>query len=122
MGAVGALLSMAHDRGRFSDPRTLRGSNLTVFIEFKDQKGFSSVIAVKTTDLSISGRRAEDPVGRSHSGRRSLAPRLPSSEQSVLLESLARTRQHRDDAHSICSRCLTGASHPDSTDRARENT
>ncbi|MFB9127115.1 hypothetical protein ACFFYR_29595 [Paraburkholderia dipogonis] len=31
------------------------------FIEFKDQKGFSSVIEVKTTDLSISGRRAEDP-------------------------------------------------------------
>jgi hypothetical protein len=58
------------------------------FIAFKDQKGFSSVIEVKTTDLSISGRRAEDPWDdRIQDGGR-LRP-LPSSEQSVLLESLA---------------------------------
>jgi integrase len=58
------------------------------FIEFRDQKGFGSVIEVKTTDLSISGRRAEDPWDdRIHDGGR-LRP-LPSSEQSVLLESLA---------------------------------
>jgi hypothetical protein len=58
------------------------------FIEFKDQKGFSGVIEVKTTDLSISGRRAEDPWDdRIQDGGR-LRP-LPPSEQSVLLESLA---------------------------------
>jgi hypothetical protein len=58
------------------------------FIEFKDQKGFSSVIEVKTTDLSISGRRADDPWDdRIQDGGR-LRP-LPSSEQSALLESLA---------------------------------
>jgi len=58
------------------------------FIEFKDQKGSGSVIAVKTTDLSISGRRAEDPWDdRIQDGGR-LRP-LTSSEQPVLLESLA---------------------------------
>lgn len=58
------------------------------FIEFKDQKGFGSVIEIKTTDLSISGRRAEDPWDdRIKDGGR-LRP-LPSSEQAVLLESLA---------------------------------
>ena len=58
------------------------------FIEFKDQKGFSSVIEVKTTDLSISGRRAEDPWDDHIQDGGRLRP-LPSSEQSVLLESLA---------------------------------
>jgi hypothetical protein len=58
------------------------------FIEFKDQKGFSSVIAVKTTDLSISGRRAEDPWDDHIQDGGRLRP-LPASEQSVLLESLA---------------------------------
>ncbi|WP_244145449.1 site-specific integrase [Paraburkholderia mimosarum] len=58
------------------------------FIEFKDQKGFSGVIEVKTTDLSISGRRVEDPWDdHIHDGGR-LRP-LPSAEQSALLESLA---------------------------------
>jgi len=58
------------------------------FIAFKDQKGFSSVIEVKTTDLSISGRRAEDPWDDHIQDGGRLRP-LPSSEQSVLLESLA---------------------------------
>ncbi|MEK6290837.1 MAG: site-specific integrase [Paraburkholderia tropica] len=58
------------------------------FIEFKNQKGFSSVIEVKTTDLSISGRRAEDPWDDHIQDGGRLRP-LPSSEQSVLLESLA---------------------------------
>ncbi|MFM0213834.1 site-specific integrase [Paraburkholderia sediminicola] len=58
------------------------------FIEFRDQKGFSSVIKVKTTDLSISGRRAEDPWDDCIQDGGRLRP-LPSSEQSVLLESLA---------------------------------
>ena len=58
------------------------------FIEFKDQKGFSSVIEVKTTDLSISGRRAEDPWDDHIQDGGRLRP-LPSSEQSVLLESQA---------------------------------
>ena len=58
------------------------------FIEFKDQKGFGSVIEVKTTDLSISGRRAEDPWDDRIQDSGRLRP-LPSSEQSVLLESLA---------------------------------
>ncbi|WP_244306539.1 integrase [Paraburkholderia lacunae] len=58
------------------------------FVEFKDQKGFSGVIEVKTTDLSIRCRRAEDPWDdRIQDGGR-LRP-LSSSEQSVLLESLA---------------------------------
>ncbi len=57
------------------------------FIAFKDQKGFSSVIEVKTTDLSISGRRAEDPWDDHIQDGGRLRP-LPSSEQSVLLESL----------------------------------
>ncbi|BDB30386.1 MULTISPECIES: site-specific integrase [Cupriavidus] len=58
------------------------------FIEVKDQKGFSGVIEVKTTDLSIRCRRAEDPWDdRIQDGGR-LRP-LSSSEQSVLLESLA---------------------------------
>jgi len=58
------------------------------FIEFRDQKGFGRVIEVKTTDLSISGRRVEDPWDdRIQDGGR-LRP-LASSEQSVLLESLA---------------------------------
>jgi len=57
-------------------------------IEFRDQKGFSSVIAVKTTDLSISGRRADDPWDDHIQDGGRLRP-LPSSEQSVLLESLA---------------------------------
>jgi hypothetical protein len=57
-------------------------------IESKDQKGFGRVIEIKTTDLSISGQRAEDPWDdRIQDGGR-LRP-LPSSEQSVLLESLA---------------------------------
>ena len=58
------------------------------FIEFKDQKGFSSVIEVKTTDLSISGRRAEDPWDDHIQDGGRLRP-LPSAEQSALLESLA---------------------------------
>jgi hypothetical protein len=58
------------------------------FIALKDQKGFSSVIEVKTTDLSISGRRAEDPWDDHIQDGGRLRP-LPSSEQSVLLESLA---------------------------------
>ena len=58
------------------------------FIAFKDQKGFGSVIEVKTTDLSISGRRAEDPWDDHIQDGGRLRP-LPSSEQSVLLESLA---------------------------------
>ena len=58
------------------------------FIEFKDQKGFSSVIAVKTTDLSISGRRAEDPWDDHIQDGGRLRP-LPAAEQSALLESLA---------------------------------
>jgi hypothetical protein len=58
------------------------------FIEFRDQKGFSSAIEVKTTDLAISGRRAEDPWGDHIQDGGRLRP-LPSSEQSVLLESLA---------------------------------
>lgn len=58
------------------------------FIEFKDQQGFSGVIEVKTTDLSISGRRAEDPWDDRIQDGGGLRP-LPSSEQSVLLESLA---------------------------------
>jgi len=58
------------------------------FIEFKDQKGFSSMIEVKTTDLSISGRRADDPWDDHIQDGGRLRP-LPSSEQSVLLESLA---------------------------------
>ena len=58
------------------------------FIEYKDQNGFGSVVEVKTTDLSINIRRAEDPWDdRIQDGGR-LRP-LPSSEQSVLLESLA---------------------------------
>ncbi len=58
------------------------------FIEFRDQKGFSSAIEVKTTDLSISGRRADDPWDDHIQDGGRLRP-LPSSEQSVLLESLA---------------------------------
>lgn len=58
------------------------------FIEFKDQKGFSSVIEVKTMDLSISGRRAEDPWDDHIQDGGRLRP-LPSAEQSALLESLA---------------------------------
>jgi hypothetical protein len=58
------------------------------FIEFKDQKGFSSVIEVKTTDLAISDRRADDPWDDRIQDGGHLRP-LPSSEQSVLLESLA---------------------------------
>jgi hypothetical protein len=58
------------------------------FIEFRDQKGFSSTIEVKTTDLSISGRRADDPWDDHIQDGGRLRP-LPSSEQSVLLESLA---------------------------------
>ncbi|MEC5409873.1 site-specific integrase [Paraburkholderia sp. MPAMCS5] len=58
------------------------------FIEFKDQKGFSSVIEVKTTDLSISGRRADDPWDDHIQDGGRLRP-LPSAEQSALLESLA---------------------------------
>ncbi|ECR8418896.1 site-specific integrase [Salmonella enterica] len=58
------------------------------FIEFRDQKGFSNVIVVKTTDLSISGRRADDPWDDHIKDGGRLRP-LPSSEQSVLLESLA---------------------------------
>ncbi|MGU2419001.1 site-specific integrase [Burkholderia cenocepacia] len=58
------------------------------FIEFRDQKGFSSAIEVKTTDLAISGRRAEDPWDDHIQDGGRLRP-LPSSEQSVLLESLA---------------------------------
>ncbi|HKR46998.1 MAG TPA: site-specific integrase [Paraburkholderia sp.] len=58
------------------------------FIEFKDLKGFSSVIEVKTTDLSISGRRADDPWDDHIQDGGRLRP-LPSAEQSVLLESLA---------------------------------
>jgi hypothetical protein len=58
------------------------------FIEFKDQKGFSSVIEVKTTDLSISGRRVEDPWDDHIRDGGRLRP-LPSAEQSALLESLA---------------------------------
>lgn len=58
------------------------------FIEYKDQSGFSSTVAVKTTDVSINIRRAEDPWDdRIQDGGR-LRP-LPSSEQSVLLEALA---------------------------------
>lgn len=57
------------------------------FIEFRDQKGFSSVIAVKTTDLSIIGRRADDPWDDHIQDGGRLRP-LPSSEQSMLLESL----------------------------------
>lgn len=57
-------------------------------IEFRDQKGFSSMIEVKTTDLSISGRRADDPWDDHIQDGGRLRP-LPSSEQSVLLESLA---------------------------------
>lgn len=58
------------------------------FIEFRDQAGFNGVIEVKSTDLSISSRRAEDPWDdRIQDGGR-LRP-LPSSEQSVLLEALA---------------------------------
>ncbi|SFT49946.1 site-specific integrase [Paraburkholderia aspalathi] len=60
-------------------------------IEFKDRKGFSSVIEVKTTDLSISGRRAEDPWDDHIQDGGRLRP-LPASEQSVLLESLAALR------------------------------
>jgi hypothetical protein len=58
------------------------------FIEFKDQRGFSNVIAVKATDLSISGRRAEDPWDDHIQDGGRLRP-LPSAEQSALLESLA---------------------------------
>lgn len=58
------------------------------FIEFRDQKGFSSTIEVKATDLSISGRRADDPWDDHIQDGGRLRP-LPSSEQSVLLESLA---------------------------------
>ncbi|WP_454830286.1 site-specific integrase [Paraburkholderia xenovorans] len=58
------------------------------FIEFRDQKGFGRVIEVKTTDLSISGRRAEDPWDERIQDGGRLRP-LASSEQSVLLESLA---------------------------------
>ncbi|USU18511.1 site-specific integrase [Paraburkholderia fungorum] len=58
------------------------------FIEFRDQKGFSSAIEVKTTDLSISGRRADDPWDDHIQDGGRLRP-LPSAEQSALLESLA---------------------------------
>ncbi|SEK10154.1 hypothetical protein SAMN05192539_10474 [Paraburkholderia diazotrophica] len=58
------------------------------FIEFKDLKGFSSVIEVKITDLSISGRRADDPWDDHIQDGGRLRP-LPTSEQLVLLESLA---------------------------------
>ncbi|CAB3742272.1 hypothetical protein LMG22037_06588 [Paraburkholderia phenoliruptrix] len=58
------------------------------FIELRDQKGFGSVIEVKTTDLAISGRRAEDPWDERIQDGGRLRP-LASSEQSVLLESLA---------------------------------
>ena len=58
------------------------------FIEFRDQKGFSRAIEVKTTDLSISGRLADDPWDDHIQDGGRLRP-LPSSEQSVLLESLA---------------------------------
>ena len=58
------------------------------FIEVRDQKGFSSAIEVKTTDLSVSGRRADDPWDDHIQDGGRLRP-LPSSEQSVLLESLA---------------------------------
>lgn len=58
------------------------------FIEFRDQNGFSSTIEVKATDLSISGRRADDPWDDHIQDGGRLRP-LPSSEQSVLLESLA---------------------------------
>ncbi len=58
------------------------------FIEFRDQKGFGRVIEVKTTDLAISGRRAEDPWDDHIQDGGRLRP-LSSSEQSVLLKSLA---------------------------------
>ena len=58
------------------------------FIGYKDQKGFGSVVGVKTTDLSLNIRRVDDPWDdRIQDGGR-LRP-LPSSEQSVLLKSLA---------------------------------
>jgi hypothetical protein len=58
------------------------------FIEFKDQHGFGNIVEVKTTDLSINIRRAEDPWDEHIQDGGRLRP-LPSSEQSVLLESLA---------------------------------
>ena len=58
------------------------------FIEFKDHKGFGRVVGVKTTDLSINIRRAEDPWDEHILDGGRLRP-LPTSEQSVLLESLA---------------------------------
>ena len=58
------------------------------FIEFKNQHGFGNIVEVKTTDLSINIRRAEDPWDEHIQDGGRLRP-LPSSEQSVLLESLA---------------------------------
>jgi hypothetical protein len=58
------------------------------FIEFKDQNGFGRLVGVKTTDLSMNIRRAEDPWEDHIQDGGRLRP-LPSSEQSVLLQSLA---------------------------------
>lgn len=57
-------------------------------IEFKDRHGFGSFIEVKATDLSINIPRAEDPWDEHIQDGGRLRP-LRSSEQSVLLESLA---------------------------------
>jgi hypothetical protein len=58
------------------------------FIEWRNQQGFSGVIAVKTTDVSIKNRIAQDPWDERIQDGGKLRP-LSQSEQEVLLTALA---------------------------------